>query len=270
MKIIRKLLLLSVVFIVVCTQLSGCGRGVNTVSTSSQSLNSTSGNTFETNALSTTSSTSNHIETSVPTVKSADSSQSSAASSSTIGGKGQPTTSKNKSISNEDFDVNYKDIILNNKTSLEVLTEKLGLTLLEDPLEEGSETTSIRVAGCVNDMDYYWYKVSYPNKENPVIIYDYFYNATKSIGRIVSMDIKSIPTSAGMAVGDTFEELKNKYGKDVVSKPNTKTTNYIRLVLNQNEMRVVYEKNSGKITDIHIDYDTGKAMEEMDITSLAD
>ncbi len=270
MKTIRKLLFIAVILIVVYVPISGCGKDVNTVSTSSQSLDSISGNTSETSAISTTSSTSTHIETSVPTVKSADSSPSTSASTSTISGKSQTTTSDIRSISCKDFDVYYKDIILNNKTSLEVLTEKLGLTLLEDPLEEGSETTSIRVAGCVNDMDYYWYQVSYPNRESPVIIYDYFYNSTNNIGRIVSIDLKSIPTSRGIAVGNTFEELKNKYGKDIVSKPNTKTTNYIRLMLNENEMRVVYEKNLGKITDIHIDYDTGEAMEEMDIASLED
>ena len=265
MKIIRKLLV-SVIFIVVCAQISGCGTGVNTASTSTKSLDSTSGNTSETSKISTTSSTSTHREPSVPTVNTADSSSSSSVSTSTTSEKSQTTTSNIKSISSEDFDVYYKDIILNGKTSLDVLSQKLSFK----PVEEDNETTVIRAAGQNKDTDYYWYQVSYPNKEHPEIIYDYLYNATKKAGRIVSIDLKNAHTKRGITVGDTLKKIKLAYGNKFESNYDSETTEYIDFVQNNNTLTFTYEKNSGKVISINIDYDSNKAMEEMDITGFGD
>ncbi len=260
MKIIRKLLL-SVIFIVVCAQISGCGTGVNTASNSTKSLGSTSGNTSETSKISATSSTSTHIEPSVPNL----SGSSSAASTSTTSEKSQTNTSDIKSISSEDFDVYYKDIIINGKTSLDVLSQKLSFK----SVEEDNETTVIRAAGLNKGTYYFWYQVSYPNKEHPEIIYDYLYNATKKSGRIVSIDLKNAHTKRGITVGDTLKKIKLAYGK-FESNYDSETTEYIDFVQNNNTLTFIYEKNSMKVISINIDYNSNKAMEEMDITGLKD
>lgn len=170
-------------------------------------------------------------------------------------------------VLNEDFDVCYKGITLNDKTSLDDISTYLNINI---PTEEDNDNIMIRAGGWNNDMDYNWYQVTYPNKEHQEIVFDYLYNVTNKSGRIVSIDLKNVPTKRGIAVGDTFEKIKQAYGNNIFSKLNTDTTNYIDIETNNYELSFIYEKSTGKITYIYIDYNSGKAMEEMDITGLGD
>lgn len=269
MKISRKLFFLTVLLIVVCLPIMGCGSGENSTPTSLRNTDNTSGNTAGSSELSTTNSIATQTETSIPTIQRADSSSSSSdstSSPSTTCEKSQTTTFVINGISSEDLDVYYKGIVLNSKTPLDVLLKKLSFT----PVEEDNETTAIRATGQNNDMDYYWYQVLYPDKEHPEIIYDYLYNATKKTGRIVSIDLKNIPTKRGVGIGDTVKQIKNLYGNKFESNYNDETTEYIDFVKNNNTLTFIYEKNSGKIKSVNIDYDSNKAMEEMDITGFGD
>ncbi|WP_239616823.1 hypothetical protein [Cohnella mopanensis] len=168
-------------------------------------------------------------------------------------------------ISDDDLDVNYNGIILNDQISLEELTSNLHLSI-----EEDNESIFTRVAGEVNGIDYAWYQVSYPNKEQTDFIFDYLYNATNKSGRIVSIELKNVPTKRGIIVGDSLEKIKLTYGNNLVSETATETTNDISLLVKNKEIRFTYEKRTGNIVDIFIDYDSNKAMEEMDIPSLED
>lgn len=178
------------------------------------------------------------------------------------------TAVKNQGISVEDFDVNYLGIILNDKTSLEMLSTKLNITINED--KEDNNTIDTRGTGSNNDMDYYWFQISYPNKDQADLVFDYLYNATTNTGRIVSIDLKNIPTRRGISVGNTIEQIKQVYGNDIISKPDTDNTFYTELMLGNNELIFMYEKETGKVNDIYIDFDSNKAMEEMDITGFGD
>jgi len=268
--------LVGVLLILVCILLSGCSSGgVTSDSTSIQGRDSTKSSSTGTNTLSIPRATINKTETSTPSTPSTPSLQSTKSNSSkststsipsATSGKSQAVTSSTKSISSEDFDVYYKEIILNEKTSLEELSTKLKFI----PVEEDNENTMIRAAGFNNGMDYCWYRFSYPNKEHEEISFDYLYNATLKSGRIVFADLKNIPTKRGVAVGDTLNKLKLAYGSSFVSNYNSETTNYIDFTSNVNTLNFIYEKSTGKILNIHVDYDSNKAMEEMDITGFGD
>jgi hypothetical protein len=144
---------------------------------------------------------------------------------------------------------------------LDVLFSEFGFL----PQEEDNQIKVIRAAGQSNDMNYYWYQVSYPNIEHPDLVFDYLYNETKKTGRIISIDLRNISTKRGITVGDTLEQLKQTYGSEFESIDNSETTKYIEFKQNTNTLTYVYEKNTGVIEKINIDYDSNKAMEEMDI-----
>ncbi|MFC5702732.1 hypothetical protein ACFPVX_15630 [Cohnella faecalis] len=168
-------------------------------------------------------------------------------------------------MTNEDLDVTYNGIILNDQIPFEELTSKLHLSM-----EENNESITTRVAGEAKGKDYAWYQVSYPNKENTDFIFDYLYNATDKSGRIVSIKLIKVPTKRGISIGDSLEKTKEAYGKNLVSEPETETTNSLAFLVENKGISFTYDKKTEKMVDIFIDYDSNKAMDEMDIPSLED
>ncbi|MCC3380192.1 hypothetical protein ACFQ5D_19040 [Paenibacillus farraposensis] len=170
-----------------------------------------------------------------------------------------------KVISSADLDVIYNGLTLNNKTPLKDLTSKLHI-----PIGETNKNIRIRAAGEVNGMSFDWYQVSYPDKENEELRFDYLYNETLKSGRIVSINLINVPTKRGIIVGDTIEKIKFAYGKDVAEEPQTQTISDISFMVDNYELRFTILKKTGKISGIYIDFDTNKAMEESDIPNLED
>ncbi|MFC5405868.1 hypothetical protein [Cohnella soli] len=168
-------------------------------------------------------------------------------------------------ISIDDLDVPYKNLILNDRISLAELTSELKLSFVEN-----KENVRTRVAGNVKDTEYDWFQISYPNKEHADLIFDYLFNATNKSGRIVSVELINVATKRGVVVGDSIEKVKQVYGKDLVEETAAETTNSLSVIVNKNKMSFIYDKNTVKITEIYIDYDSNQAMEEMDIPSLED
>jgi uncharacterized protein YceK len=224
-----------VILILVCVILSGCTTIISNDITREPNTQNTTNNSNESNS----SSTSNAISDTV-----------------TLGAK---------DISNADLNVYYNEIMLNGQTSLEELSTQLHI-----PIGEVNENCEIVLACNYNDMNYGWYKVSYPNKEHAEFIFDYLYNTSLKTGRIVSIDLKKVPTKRGIVVGDNLDKIKLAYGNDIVSEYNSDTTENIRFKVNNYELCYTYEKSTGTILEIDIDFDSNQAMDEIDIPSLID
>ncbi|WP_433942795.1 hypothetical protein [Paenibacillus sp. SN-8-1] len=166
-------------------------------------------------------------------------------------------------ITKSDFDVSYHEIILNDKTPLSELSTKLQI-----PIDEDNENVAIKAAGIVNKNHYSWYQVTYPNKANPDLILEYLYNKTLKKGRIISIDLKKVHTIRGMQVGDHLDKLKQVYGNNMNEEYNSEITNSYSFKLGNYYAYFIIEKKSGKISEIHYDFDSNKAMKEMDIASF--
>jgi len=119
-------------------------------------------------------------------------------------------------------------------------------------------------------MTFRWYQVSYPNKENEKLRFDYLYNETLESGRIVSINLIQVPTARGISVGDTLEDIQAAYGKEVVEEPQTQTISNLSFKVDHDELRFTVVKDTGEISAIYIDLDTNQAMKESDIPNLED
>lgn len=168
-------------------------------------------------------------------------------------------------FSSADLDVIYNGVTLNDKTPMEDLTSKLHL-----PIGETNKSIRIRATGEVNGMTFKWYQVSYPNKENEKLRFDYLYNETLESGRIVSINLIQVPTARGISVGDTLEDIQAAYGKEVVEEPQTQTISNLSFKVDHDELRFTVVKDTGEISAIYIDLDTNQAMKESDIPNLED
>ncbi|MNW43445.1 hypothetical protein D3C74_206430 [compost metagenome] len=100
--------------------------------------------------------------------------------------------------------------------------------------------------------------------------FDYLYNATLKSGRIVSINLITVPTKRGILAGDTIEKIKSVYGKDVVEKPQTQTISDVSSIVDDYKLSFTILNNTGEISGIYIDFDTNKAMGESDIPNLED
>ena len=163
-------------------------------------------------------------------------------------------------INEEDFNVEFRGTVLNSKTTLEDLA-RLNIT----PVEEETDNIEFYAGSMNNGMNYDWYKVLYPSRKNNEFELEFIHNASKSTGRIVSVDLLKIPTNRGVSVGDTLETFKQKYGDNFDSNYDTDSSEYIELIYNGNTLYFVYDKSTEKILDISIDYDSYAARVEMGI-----
>lgn len=178
------------------------------------------------------------------------------------------TPSNNSKIapfSLEDLDVNYNGFILNDRTPLEELSSKLSI-----PIGKETENSKHIISGKSNNTNFIWLQVSYPTKEKANFLFDYLYNETLKTGRIVSVELKNIPTKRGVTVGDHLDKLKKAYGDNIEQTYNGEAEDSYNLKIDNYEMRFIVEKSSEKIKNIYIDFDRNQAMEEIDVTGLED
>jgi hypothetical protein len=173
--------------------------------------------------------------------------------------------SKIPPFSLEDLDVNYNGFILNDRTLLEELSSKLSI-----PIGKETKNSKHIISGKSNNTNFIWLQVSYPNKDKADFLFDYLYNETLKTGRIVSIELKNIPTKRGITVGDHLDKLKKAYGDNIEQTYNGEAEDSYNLKIDKYEMRFVVEKNSEKIVKIFIDFDRNQAMEEIDVTGLED
>lgn len=173
--------------------------------------------------------------------------------------------SKIAPFSLEDLDISYNGFILNDRTPLEELSSKLSI-----PIGKETENSKHIISGKSNNTNFIWLQVSYPNKHKADFLFDYLYNETLKTGRIVSVELKNIPTKRGITVGDHLDKLKKAYGDSMEQTYNGEAEDSYNLKIDNYEMRFIVEKSSEKIVQIYVDFDRNQAMEEIDVTGLED
>jgi len=169
-------------------------------------------------------------------------------------------------VSKEDLDVEYQGITISDSVDLTEIADKLNFGL--DAWYDDGEYIAACGSNIPGDKDrYVYYRAKYPNKESTDLEFVFWYNQTKNeLMTLSSISLLSekARTNRGVTVGDDESTLKVAYHND------------IRLWLSQEEY--IYGKTSDdyfiffsidpttrKITEITINYNSSKAMEELGI-----
>ncbi len=136
-------------------------------------------------------------------------------------------------LTDEDFDINYKGIIINSHRPFHEIARDLGIELnIEDSYKE-NHYNELRMS--VNGM-YYWFIAHYPDKENEEMTIEYVVDRTLQETWLVSVNLHTTETYRGIKVGDSLDDLIKAYGYNVQ--------------IWENDSRQVWDENAQKYTNV--------------------
>lgn len=173
------------------------------------------------------------------------------------------TSSENmQNITQEDFDINYKDIMINDTIPFKQIANALGF-------EIGKTDSNVDVKAMSQIGD--WYVVHYPTKEAEDLRLEYIVNEQLGTQKLVLVYLYNVATFRGISIGDDLEELLNAYGDAVKPEYNSSTTDSYLYKLDtttdeshpDKSISIIVDKNSKKVTKISINYYQNGAMEEL-------
>lgn len=173
-----------------------------------------------------------------------------------------------KNITEKDFDIYYRNNIINDEVPLKKIATELGFAV-----GETNDDIYCKVSTENNGNEYGWYVVHYPSENNEEIRIEYLRNETLKIEYLVSIELfnASASTSRNISVGDNFEKLINAYGDDVERMDGTSTTYTYSYMLDTElgkGITMTTFRDTGKIMSIYIDYGSNKAIEEAGIVAF--
>lgn len=179
-----------------------------------------------------------------------------------IGDQNITSSETMQNITQEDFNINYKDIIINDIIPFKQIANSL-------EIEIGKTDSNVQFKA-LSDIGN-WYVVHYPSKEAEEIRLEYIVNEQLGTQKLVLVDLYNVDTFRGISVGGDLEELLNAYGDAVKPKYNTSTTDWYYYPLDtttdesypDKSISIVVDKNSKKVTEISISYYQNGAMEEL-------
>lgn len=170
-------------------------------------------------------------------------------------------------ITEEDFDINYNGITINDRTPFDQITEKLQITI-----GESDENCYSKGSSNNDGNEYSWFVVHYPSVDNEDMQIEYLLNETDGSSYLISVDLFNGSTFRGVKVGDGINKLIKAYGKISEPLPNSSTTDFYSYVLADpinsdydKEITVITVKSDNKIESIHLNYNNNRAFEDMDI-----
>lgn len=174
-------------------------------------------------------------------------------------------------LSMEDFNINYKGVLINDTVPFKKIADSLNITVGSD---EGN--SELRASVSVGNIDYRWIIVHYPSEENEEIRIQYVINDTLKTEYLVCADLFKAETNRGIKVGDDLKQLLDVYGNLVEPDYNSDTTDYYQFNLYDDPsesnldkfISIVVDKETKRITEISIDYNNDKAMIELGIPSF--
>lgn len=172
-------------------------------------------------------------------------------------------------ITKEDLNVYYEDLVINDSIPFKDIADELGI-----PLGQSTDNIHIKASSMVDGNDYEWYIVYYPSEEKKELEIEYLINNTLKTEYLVYVRLYKAKTSRGVTVGDDLEKLISAYGNSVKPRLNTSTTDWYYYSLDNKStysdksISIIVDKNTNKVTEISINYNNDKAMEDMDIIGM--
>lgn len=169
----------------------------------------------------------------------------------------------------DDFNIDYRNIVINDKIPFEQIAKKLNIVLGSYDFND----IDVKSSCSVGDNEYRWLVVHYPSKENEEIRIEYVMNETLKTGYLVTIYLCKVKTNRDVGIGDDVKQLLESYGDYIEPETNTKTAVF-RYKINKNSgssdktITFYTDIKTKKIKDIKIIYNNDKAMDELGITSF--
>jgi len=154
----------------------------------------------------------------------------------------------NKSIpplSEKDFEVTYKDVLINTEIAPDSIIKKLGT-------EKGFEDNNHGLISQGNG--YNRWALNYPDKENADITIVFLED------EIIFIQLKKIPTDRGVKVGDSVDQLFKAYGKGKLI-----DQSYV-YEYGKQKLQFYVSSDNDKVQRISIDYNSTEANRKQGIT----
>jgi hypothetical protein len=173
-------------------------------------------------------------------------------------------------LDKEDFDINYKDIVINDSIPFEQIAKKLGIIFGE----ADNINIEIKAACSVKNNDYSWYVVHYPSREKEELRIEYVMNETMKKEYIVCASLLKIKTYRDVGIGDDEKKLLAAYGDFVKPQGSNneyysyKPTDSLEGTDEDKGIHIAVDKNIKKVIDITIYYNNARAMKELEIDSF--
>ncbi len=170
-------------------------------------------------------------------------------------------------ITKDDFNIRYNGTTINDSTSFKEIAGELGIKI-------GKVDDNIYIKAGTQSGD--WYLVDYPNKNSENLRIEYV--TSEVFGTyIVSVDLYNVKTNRNIGVGDSEQRLLAAYGDTVEPIDNGDYTVCYKYPLSNDQSKVysedkvitfIVDKLTKKVTEIYINYNNYKAMDDLDITSF--
>lgn len=176
----------------------------------------------------------------------------------------EPIDTAVPAIGINDFDINYNGFIINDTLPFRDVADNLGIEI-----GKVISSTDIPRGSQIGD----WYIVHYPSKDKEDMQIEYVINEKARTQYLVYVKLFSVSTYRGISVGDGINELLLAYGDSIkpISASSTEDVYFYKLD-SKSESRapdktihICADKNTKKITRISIDYNSNKAIEELDL-----
>lgn len=173
--------------------------------------------------------------------------------------------SDKKELKEEDFEVVYKDVIINKNTKIEDITAKLGLS------EDYEANNQGYISG---NTKYRRWNLCYPNYSNPeirIIVFserEYVGDEIKDgSSYIVGIYLESFATKSGLMVGDELEKVLGLYGKPDGFEKDTENVDglyFLRYSKDELNLDITLEQDFKKVKYIFLDYNMEKSSKEQE------
>lgn len=162
----------------------------------------------------------------------------------------------------EDLDVFYNGIIINDKTPIYELEQRLGVQFaIEGENIDKTYSPQSQIYNCYNRTLYY------PNRQNAEMEINYIVNEDLGITRIFGIYINKGAVGRGISVGDSSDEIVKVYGEPIEKGiyeyySNSEDDNY--------KILFVVEPSTQKIIGVDILFETTETMEEWGLYYVTD
>ena len=162
----------------------------------------------------------------------------------------------------EDLDVFYDGIIINDKTQIDKLEQKLGVYF-------DIEGENIEMLYSLDSQvyDFYYCTLYYPSKQNAEIEINYMVNETLGITKIRSIYISKGAVGRGISIGDSPDEIVKVYGEPIEKGI---YRYYSNAENNSYSIWFFVDSQTKKIIGVDILYEITEIMEEWELYYVTD
>lgn len=172
---------------------------------------------------------------------------------------------RKEKLLSDDLNITYKGIVINDLVDFNDIADNLGIEI--GKTDNNCETRAGTFVGN-------WFVVHYPSLDDEDMELNYVAYQQDNSVKLISVQLYDVETSRGIRIGDGLDKVVNLYGDYVEAHYNSSSSELYQYILDYNNdepfnnksIYFIVDNETQKVTDIGIDYNSNKTIDELGIS----